>query len=93
MYDNKYTNLVTAGNFHFPFSYSASLFSSFVFLVIPAQREKKKYYIVIKIWKKEYTNHIQLINQILEFVKLLQVCIIIKKYSGHKYSHCLPTKK
>lgn len=44
-------------------------------------------YIVIKILIKDIQNHIQFINENLEFVKLFKVYIIIKNYTGHKNSY------
>lgn len=55
MYDNKCINLVNAGNFYFPFSYSASLF---VFVFFYTSKKRKEYYIVKNIDKrypKSYT--------------------------------------
>ena len=88
MYENKCINLLTAGKFYFPFFLLCQTFC-FFFFVIPAKEEKVLY--SNKNIDKRYPNHIQFIDEILDFVKLFTVCINIKNYTGHKNLYCMST--
>lgn len=57
MYDNKYTNLVTAGNFYFPFSYFASLFLFILFWLYQHKEKKNVLYSNKNLDKRIYKSY------------------------------------